>query len=108
MSTINDFSALGLRVGKIVEIKDLETARKPMYVLKIDLGEIGMREVVAGLKNYYSKEELLDSLVIVVTNLEPKNIAGAVSHGMLLAADDGSNVSILRPDKDLPPGSIVR
>lgn len=108
MVSIDDFAALGLRVGRIVEVDDLETARKPMYRLRVDLGELGTRSLVAGLKSYYSKEELLGTLVIIVTNLEPKSIAGALSEGMLLAADDGTTISLIRPDKDLPPGSLVR
>jgi methionine--tRNA ligase beta chain len=108
MVSIDELFALGLRVGKIIEVDDLETARKPMYKLKIDVGEIGIRNVVAGIKPYYTKEELLGRSIIIVTNLEPKNIAGALSEGMVLAADDGTNVSILEPDKELPPGSLIR
>jgi len=108
MVTINDFSALGLKVGKIIEVNDHEAARKPMYKIKVDLGEIGIREIIAGLKSYYTKEELLNTMVIVVTNLEPKSIAGAVSEGMILASDDGTNVAILRPDKEVPAGSTVK
>ena len=106
--TINEFSAIDLRVGRIIEVEDLETARKPMYKLKVDLGELGIRNMVADLKSFYSKEELLNTLVIVATNLEPKSIAGCVSEGMILAADDGTNVVVLRPDKDIAVGSKVR
>ncbi|MGD0729187.1 MAG: tRNA-binding protein [Candidatus Micrarchaeaceae archaeon] len=108
MVSINEFAALELRVGKIIEIEDLETARKPMYKLKVDLGELGTRNIAAGLKDHYQKEELLNTLVIVVANLEPKNIANFISEGMILAADDGTNVFVLRPDKELAPGSRVR
>ncbi len=108
MASINDLVSIGLRVGKIIEVNDLEAARKPMYVLRIDLGDLGTRNVVAGLKSHYPKEQLIDTLVIVATNLEPKDIAGTLSEGMILAADDGTSISILRPDKDLPPGSMVR
>ncbi|HIH50393.1 TPA: hypothetical protein HA291_02965 [Candidatus Micrarchaeota archaeon] len=97
-----------MRVGKIIEIEDLETARKPMYKMKVDLGELGVRNIVAGLKSFYPKEELLNSLVIVVANLEPKSIAGSISEGMILAVDDGTNVVVLRPDKEMAVGSKVR
>jgi methionine--tRNA ligase beta chain len=108
MVTINEFALIELKVGKIIEVADLEGVRKPMYKLKVDLGETGIREIAAGLKTHYTQEDLLNTLVIVVTNLEPKNIAGFVSQGMILAADDGANVSVLRPDKDMAPGSIIR
>ena len=108
MVTMDEFNAVGLRVGKIMEIEDLDTGRKPMYKLKVDLGELGVRTLVAGLRDYYSKEQLLDTLIIVVTGLEPKKVANTLSEGMLLAADDGTSVSVLRPDKGLAPGSLVR
>ncbi len=108
MASLDELAALGLVVGKILEVNDHEGARKPMYVLKVDLGGLGTRSIVAGLKSHYTKEELLDTLVIVVANLEPKSVAGVMSEGMVLAADDGTNVSVLRPDRDIAPGSIVR
>jgi len=108
MATINEFAALDLRVGRIIEVEDLETARKPMYRLKVDLGELGVKNLAAGLKSDYAKEQLLNSLVIVVANLEPKSIAGFLSEGMILAADDGTSISVLRPDRELPPGSRIR
>jgi export-related chaperone CsaA len=108
MATIDEFALIELRVGRIIEVEDLETARKPMYKMKIDLGELGIRNIAAGLKSFYTKEELLNSLVIVVANLEPKSIAGFLSEGMILAADDGANVVVLRPDKDIAVGSRVR
>lgn len=108
MVTITDFAVLDFRVGKIVEIEDLETARKPMYKLKVDLGELGLRSIAAGLKTHYSKEQLLNTLVVVVANLEPKNIANFMSEGMVLAAEDGENIVLIRPEKDLAPGSKIR
>lgn len=108
MATISEYAALDFRIGKIIEVEDLETARKPMYKLKIDLGELGTRNIAAGLKSFYSKEELLNTLVVVVANLEPKNIANFMSEGMVLAADDGTNVVLLRPEKELAAGSKVR
>jgi export-related chaperone CsaA len=108
MVTINEFAAVDLRIGKIIEVEDLETARKPMYKLKIDLGELGIRNIAAGLKLYYSKEELLNTLVIVVANLEPKNVANFMSEGMVLAAEHENNVVLIRPEKELPPGSKLR
>ncbi|MGI0100836.1 MAG: tRNA-binding protein [Candidatus Micrarchaeaceae archaeon] len=108
MPSIDEFGSFGLRVGRIVEIDDLDSGRKPMYKLRVDLGELGTRTLVAGLRDHYKKEELLNTLIVVVTNLEPKMVANTLSEGMLLAADDGTNVSVLRPDRELPPGSVIR
>ncbi|MGC8478372.1 MAG: tRNA-binding protein [Candidatus Micrarchaeia archaeon] len=109
MVNISEFLNIDLRVGKIIEIEDLEGARGPIYRAKIDLGELGIRNIAMGLKNIYSKDELLNRLVIVVANLEPKKIANFISEGMLLAAEDESGkVALLQPDKELKPGSRVR
>jgi export-related chaperone CsaA len=107
MVTIAEFGAVDLRVGRIIEVQDLEAARKPMYRTRIDLGELGIKNIAMGLKQYYTKEELTGKLVIVVCNLDPKNVAGFVSEGMVLAAQDGDKLSLVTPDKDLAPGSKV-
>ncbi len=108
MVTFNEFAAIELRVAKIVDVEDLTAARKPMYKLKLDVGELGERILVAGIKPWYTKEELMGRLIIIIVNLEPKNIAGEVSQGMLLAADDGERAVLLQPDKDILPGSRIR
>jgi len=109
MATINEFKAIELRVGKIIEVDDLEGTRRPdhFYKLRIDLGELGIRNIAAGLKEHYTKEQLLNSLVIVVANLEPKSIANFMSEGMVLAAEDETNIALLKPDKELAPGSHI-
>ncbi|AEC52430.1 methionyl-tRNA synthetase [Pyrococcus sp. NA2] len=101
-----EFAKLDLRVGKIIEVKDHPNADK-LYVVKVDLGD-EVRTLVAGLKKYYTKEELLNRYVIVVANLEPKKLRGIESQGMLLAADDGEKVALLMPDKDVKLGAKIR
>ena len=108
MASFNDFANLDIRVGRIVEAEDLEGARKPIYRLKIDLGELGIKNIAAGIKEFYTKEQLLGKSVVVLANLEPKSIAGFVSEGMMLAADDGTNVCLLIPDREMQPGSRIR
>lgn len=108
MATLQEFLDLNLRVGKVIAVDDHELARKPMYKLTVDLGpELGQRTLVAGVKEFYSKEELLGRKIVVIANLEPKKIAGIESQGMLLVADAGESISILGPDKDVPDGSKV-
>jgi methionine--tRNA ligase beta chain len=96
-----------LRIGKILAVDELNDTRKPMYLLKVDLGELGIKTIVAGIRGYYSKEELIDSYIVVVANLDPKKVGAYVSEGMLLAAQEGENVRLVRPDKPLAPGSKV-
>ncbi len=105
--SIQEFSNIDIRVGRIVDVQDHEKARKPIYKMRVDLGELGVRDIAAGIKEVYTKEELLDRLVVVVANLEPKEIAGFMSQGMLLAAEDEGSISLLKPDKDLAPGAKV-
>ena len=107
MITISDFKNMGLKVGKIIEVSDHPNAEK-LYVLKVDLGT-EKRTLVAGLKKYYSKKELMNRQVVVVTNLAPANLRGIISEGMLLASQDKNKdiVSIISPDKEVAPGSEV-
>ena len=88
---------LNLKVAQIIEIKDHPNAEK-LYVMQIDLGK-EKRQLVAGLKGHYAKEELSDKKLIVVTNLKYAKLRGKESQGMLLAGDDGTHVGILTVDK---------
>lgn len=108
MATINDFSAIDMRVGMIVEVEEHAAARKPMYKIVVDFGtEIGKRTIVAGIRSLYTRDELMNRKVVCVVNLEPKTIAGIESQGMLLAAGDESSISILVPYRDIEIGSRI-
>ena len=101
------FEAVDLRVAKILNAEVHPSTRKPMYKLTLDLGELGRRTIVAGIGAFYGREELIGKKIVVVANLAPRTIAGVVSDGMLLAAEDGLNVSLIVPDKDAEPGSKI-
>jgi methionyl-tRNA synthetase len=104
--TFDDFLKVDLRVAEIKACEDVEGADK-LYKLTIDVGE--ERTIVAGIKLYYSKEELIGKKIAVVANLEPRKLRGVLSHGMLLAAsnEDKSSVVLLTLDKDIPNGSRI-
>ena len=105
-----DWQKLDIRVGKILEVEDIEGADK-LYKLTVDLGkEIGKRTIVAGIKPYYKKEHLKGKLCTIFTNLEPKMLRGIKSHGMLLASvnSEESEVLLLQPESKTEPGSRVR
>ncbi len=104
--SFDDFAKLDLRVGKIIEVKDHPNADR-LYVVKVDIGD-EVRTLVAGLKKYYKPEELLNKTVVIIANLEPKKLRGVESQGMLLAADDGKNVALLMPDKEVKLGARIR
>ena len=100
------FSNLELRTAKIIDVKDHPDAEK-LLIFQIDLGEIGKRVIVAGIKNHYAIEELKGKNIVVITNLKPAKIRGIKSNGMLLAASDSKGiVSLLNPN-DVKPGSKV-
>ena len=94
---------LQLRVGKIIDIKRHPNAEK-LYIEKLDFGD-ETRQIVSGLVPYYTEDELLGKNIIIVTNLEPANLRGEESNGMLLAAEEKGVVGLLRSEDDV--GSYV-
>jgi len=106
MISFQDFQRVEMKVGKVLSVDDHPQADK-LYVLRVDLGEERPRTLVAGLKPYYTAEELAGKLLVVVTNLEPARLRGIESQGMLLAAQDGDSVIVLSPEKDIAPGAKV-
>jgi len=107
MITFDDFQKIDLRVGKIVAAEKVEGSDK-LLKFSVDLGsEIGQRQLVAGIGQFYQPEELAGKQIVVIVNLEPKIIKGLESQGMLLAADDG-RPALLAPDKPMVNGAKVR
>ena len=100
------FKKMDLRVAQIKECEEVPGADR-LYKLTIDVGE--ERQIVAGIKAYYTREELVGKKIIIVANLEPRTLRGITSHGMLLAAssEDKSSVVLLTPDKDIANGATV-
>ena len=104
---LETFAQLEIRVGRIVEVEDIPQARKPLYRFKVDFGPVGTRQCVAGIKQFYAKDQLIGKLVVAIVNLQPKSIAGVVSECMLLASFDDTALALLEPDKEMPPGTKV-
>jgi len=105
--TYNDFKKIDLRVGEIKKVKEHPKADK-LLVLDVSLGK-GEHDIqlVAGLKNHYSEDELIGKKVIVVRNLEPAVLRGVESQGMLLAGVFEGKISLLTLDKDIETGAKV-
>ena len=106
MITIEDFRKLELKVAEIKEVIDHPQADR-LYIITVDLGD-KTKQVVAGIKSSYAKEDLIGRQVVVVDNLEPALLRGVESQGMLLAASDQAGVVIISPDKKIKLGSIVK
>ncbi len=101
----DDFKRLDIRVGKIIEVQEHPDADK-LYVMDVDIGT-EQRKIVAGIRPYYTKEELTGRLVIIVVNLEPRKIRGIESQGMLLAGLDDTTLGILTVDRSIKPGTRI-
>ena len=94
------------RVAKILAVEDHPNAQK-LFILKIDNGD-RQKQIIAGIRNFYKKEDLVGRQIIVVDNLEPLALRGESSEGMLLAVQDGETISLLMPDRVIKQGSRVK
>ena len=105
MITIEEFINIELRVATVKAAEPHPNADKLM-VLHIDLGS-EERQILAGIRNDYTAEELVGRQIVVVANLETAKLRGMESQGMLLAASDEGRIVILTPQKPVQPGSKV-
>jgi methionyl-tRNA synthetase len=105
MLTFEDFKKMEIKIAKVLEVNDHPNADK-LYVITIDLAD-KTKQIVAGIKNYYTKESLVGRQVVVIDNLEPVIIRGVESQGMLLAAKDDVTLSILTTEREVKIGSGV-
>ena len=105
--TFDDWMKLDIRVGTIKEAAPHPDADK-LTILQIDEGKEELRQLVAGIKEHYSEEELIGKKIIFLANLEPKELRGQLSKGMILAAVDGEQISLLTVDKDIPNNAKVQ
>ena len=106
MATMEDFKKIELVVAQIKEVEEHPNADR-LYVLQVDTGR-DVRQIVAGIRNAYTVQQLVGRRIILIANMEPAVIRGEVSNGMLLAASDANTMALLAPDKDMALGSIVK
>jgi methionyl-tRNA synthetase len=105
--TYDDFAKLELRVAKVVEARPHPNADK-LLLLQVDVGD-QQKQIVAGIRQHYTPEQLVGKLIVIVDNLAPVMLRGETSNGMLLAATSGEKVIILTPDDaECVPGSKVK
>lgn len=105
--TYDEFKKLDLRVAKILEAVRVEGSDK-LVKLQIDVGELGQRQLVAGIGTVYEPEILVGKQIVVVANLEPKKLMGLESNGMLLAASDEMGPVLLAPESEVAPGTSIK
>lgn len=104
--TIDEFFKTKLKIGTITEAKSVEKSDR-LLQLKVNLGEEKPRDVIAGIKEYYNAEDLINTQVCMVANLKPAKIMGMTSEGMLLAAKDKKGLCLIRPEHERKNGSSV-
>jgi methionyl-tRNA synthetase len=114
--TFDDFKKLEIIVARVTNVRDHPNADK-LIILEVDTGKTpseggqaagGKKEIVAGIKNFYSKDELIGKDIVIINNLQPVVIRGVESNGMLLAAECENGISVIMPDKPAKPGSKVK
>jgi tRNA-binding protein len=105
---IGAFQAVDMRVGRVVSAEEFPEARVPAWKLRIDFGpEVGIKQSSAQI-THYSRDELLDTLIVGVVNLTPRRVAGFRSEVLVLGAlDEALGVVLLRPEKDAAVGSRI-
>ena len=91
---IDDFKKIDLRVGRILHAERIQKSEK-LLVFQIDFGEIGKRQIISGIAQFYTPEELIGKKIVAIVNLKPTKIMGVESCGMLLTTEDSSGVKLL-------------
>ncbi|MCL5970530.1 MAG: methionine--tRNA ligase subunit beta [Patescibacteria group bacterium] len=106
MITFDDFTKLEIRIGKVLSAEKVEGADK-LLKLQVDFGEY-QRQIVSGIAEYYSPEQIAGKEFPFIVNLEPRVIRGVESQGMIMAADLEGQPVLISPDKEIPAGSKVK
>jgi methionyl-tRNA synthetase len=104
--TIDQFFQTTLKIGTIVEAEAVPKSAK-LLKLQVDLGEGRNRQILAGIKEYYTPEELVGTQACVVANLKPAKLMGMISEGMLMAARDENGLSLIRPEASKKSGTKI-
>jgi methionine--tRNA ligase beta chain len=104
--TLDEFKKIELKVAQIKDVAEHPNADK-LYVINVDVGN-ATKQIVAGIKKGYTREELVGKFVVLVNNLAPAVLRGVESQGMLLAASDQDSIAVLSPDKPMKPGSSIK
>jgi methionyl-tRNA synthetase len=106
--SIDEFLRIDLRVAKILEA-DLIPGADKLLKLRLDVGELGERQIFAGIRSAYEPQALVGRLIVVVANLQPRKMRFGTSEGMMLAAGPGgSDIFVLSPDSGAAPGMRVK
>ena len=104
--TYDDFAKLQFQVGEIIACEEVPKSKK-LLCSKVRVGS-QVKQIVSGIKAHYTPEQMVGKKVMVVVNLKPAKLAGVLSEGMLLCAEDAEgNLSLMTPEKDMPAGAEI-
>ncbi len=104
--TFDDFAKMQFQVGEIVKCEEVPKSKK-LLCSQVRIGS-EVKQIVSGIKKYYSAEEMVGKKVMVLVNLKPAKLAGVLSEGMLLCAEDAEgNLSLMTPEKPMPSGAEI-
>lgn len=104
--TFDQFGAMQFQVGEIIECKAVENSKK-LLCSQVRIGS-QVKQIVSGIRKYYTPEEMVGKKVMVLVNLKPAKLAGVLSEGMLLCAEDSDgNLALMTPEKDMPSGAEI-
>ena len=104
--TYEQFSAMQFQVGEIIACEEVKKSRK-LLCSQVKIGS-QVKQIVSGIKAYYTPQEMVGKKVMVLVNLKPAKLAGVVSEGMLLCAEDAEgNLALVTPEKDMPAGAEI-
>ncbi|MDZ8081988.1 MAG: tRNA-binding protein [Nostoc sp. SerVER01] len=106
--SFHDFEKVEIHVGKIIQVEEFPKAKKPAYKLWIDFGNLGIKKSSAQITKLYDPKELINRLILAVTNFPPRQIADFISEVLVLGVvlDDGE-VVLIQPDRDVALGKRV-
>lgn len=104
--SLEDFKKVEMKIGKIIKVEEI-SGSKNLLKLIVDFGK-EKKQAIAGIKNFYKKEKLLNKKFAFVTNLKEKEIMGEISECMILAAEHEGKIVLIAPENDIEIGSIIR
>ncbi|NLO10363.1 MAG: methionine--tRNA ligase subunit beta, partial [Clostridiales bacterium] len=104
--TYDDFTKLQFQIGEVIACEEVKKSKK-LLCSQVKIGS-QVKQIVSGIKAYYTPEEMVGKKVMVVVNLKPATLAGLLSEGMLLCAEDtDGNLALMVPEKEMPSGAEI-
>ena len=105
-ASYNDFEKLEIRIGRIIRVEEFPQARKPAFKLRIDFGDLGTKKSSAQITKLYAPVDLVDRMILAVTNFPPRQVADFISEVLVLGVVlDCGEVVLVQPDRDVPLGT---